>query len=303
MTGLRCSVVTICLLVMGAAANGEELSPREIFDKVRDVYANLETYYAEGVITSNIDTDAMKIEMNTSFSILLKKPNQYLVSWTQKGMPIPGMEQSGAVWSDGTQPYLYMGIMKAYSKMENDEMALASATGISGGVAHTIPSMFLSVFTESNDPFSRLADPVVGKTELIGDEDCYVLSGASAFSKKESYWISKNSFLIQKYNRSLEIPEGGMEIPEMTDEQLDEAILALGEEVSEETRRSVKEMMKKSTSLVASMKLKGLSSESHTNISSPNVGANDFEFDVPDGTVLKDSLFGDVLGAFGNLPE
>ena len=85
----------------------------------------------------------MKMNTETSFSILLKKPNLYLISWTQKNMPMAGMTQGGAVWSDGTQPYLYMGVMNAYSKMGSDEMALASATGISGGAANTIPSLFL----------------------------------------------------------------------------------------------------------------------------------------------------------------
>ncbi len=66
----------------------------------------MDTYKADGTIISDIDTGGTKMNTETSFSIILKKPNLYVISWTQK---MPGMSMSGAVWSDGTQPYLYMG--------------------------------------------------------------------------------------------------------------------------------------------------------------------------------------------------
>jgi outer membrane lipoprotein-sorting protein len=129
-------VTTASLLT--ATSFGDNITPNDILKRVDATYKSMQTYKAEGTITSDIDTGGMKMNMVTSFSILLKKPNLYLISWTQKNMPMPGMVQSGAVWSDGTQPYLYMGMMNAYSKITTDEMALGSATGISGGAAFTI---------------------------------------------------------------------------------------------------------------------------------------------------------------------
>ena len=46
---------------------------------------------------------------------------------------MPGREQAGAVWNDGTQPYLYMGVANADAKMTGDIFALGAATGISSG--------------------------------------------------------------------------------------------------------------------------------------------------------------------------
>jgi hypothetical protein len=287
-----CAIV----MILGIHCFAEDITPSNIFEKVETTYLSMLTYKAQGVITSNIDTGGMNMNIETSFSIILKKPNLYRISWTQKNMPMPGMAQSGAVWSDGTQPYLYMGIMNAYSTLTSDELALSSATGISGGAAFTIPSLFLSAFKEQAVPFSRLIDPKIEKVERIEEEDCYVISGASTISKKETFWISKSKYLIMKYCRSLEPPEGGMVIPEMTDEQLEEAIKGMGQAVTEESKQKMREMMGKSKEILGEAKMKGSSTELHTKVSSPELNKKDFKFAPPEGTVLKESLFGGVLG-------
>jgi len=280
------------LMMLGAHGCAEDIPPSNIFEKVKAAYKSIDTYKAQGTITSNIDTGETKMNTETSFSIILKKPNLYLISWTQKNMAMPGMSQSGAVWSDGTQPYLYMGGMNAYSKMGSDELALGGATGISGGAAFTIPSLFLSVFKEQPAPFSRLKDPQIEMTEKVGEEDCYVISGSSSVSKKEAFWVSKTSYLIKKYYRSLEPPEGGRQMPEMTDEQLEEAIKGMGQEVTDESKKNMREMMERSEKMLKTVKMKGSSTELHANVSSPELNKNDFKFALPEGAVLKESLSG-----------
>ncbi|MCX6339148.1 MAG: DUF2092 domain-containing protein [Candidatus Aureabacteria bacterium] len=300
MTGKKLFAFAI-VMMLGTHGFAEDMIPSKIFEKVETTYESMQTYKAQGTITSNIDTGGMKMNIETSFSILLKKPNFYLISWTQKNMPMPGMAQSGAVWSDGSQPYLYMGVMNAYSKMSSDELALAGATGISGGAAFTIPSLFLSAFKECPTLFSRLKDPKIAKVEKIGEEDCYVISGASTISKKETFWISKSTHLILKHLRSLEPPEGGMAMPELTDQELEEAIKGMGQEVTIENKQRMRETMNRSRDVRKTTKMKGSSTEVHVDISSPDMSKKDFRFAVPEGTVLKESLFGGVLGGSGEI--
>ena len=284
------------LMMLIAHGCAEDITPSEIFEKVKAAYMSMDTYKAQGTITANIDTGGTETNLETTFSIILKKPNLYLISWTQKNMPMAGMSQAGAVWNDGAQPYLYMGGTNAYSKMGSDELALGGATGISGGAAFTIPSLFLSVFKNQPDPSSRLKDPQIEKTEKVGKEDCYVISGSSSISKKETFWVSKKSYLIKKYSRSLEPPEGGIAMPEMTDEQLEEAIKGMGQDVTEESKQKMREMMKRSKDVLKTADMKGSSTELHAEISSPKMNTKDFQFALPVGTVLKESLFGGVLG-------
>lgn len=296
------SFAAIVLLSMAAFA--EEPDPNTILQKAVAAYKSMQTYKSEGTVTSDIEAGGRKMLIKTSFSMVLKKPNLYLVTWSQKDMPVPGMTQSGAVWSDGTQPYLYMGVLKAHSKMESDEMALGAAAGISSGVTITVPPLFFPLLKEMSTPFSRLADPKLEAEEKVDGEDCYMIGGASAMSKKETFWISKSRHVILKYSRSLEIPEENRELAEATEKQLDEAmkeaegkleeaLKGTGKTVTEEQRNTLRETLKKN---LAAAKLRGYTTELHVKITSPKAGTKDFQFSPPEGTVLKENLLGGDAG-------
>jgi hypothetical protein len=187
--------------------------------------------------------------------------------------------------------------LKAYSKMGSDEVAIGAATGVSGGAAFTIPSLFLTAFKDQPNPFSRLIDPKLMDSEQVDGEDCYVISGSSSVSKNETYWISKTSHLIKKYSRSLERPEGPMKMPDLTDQQLDQVIKSMGQDVTDANRQKMRQMMKNAQESVQNVKLKGTSTESQTKIDSADLKDDDFTFKPPADATLKDSLFGAALNA------
>ncbi len=81
-------------------------------------------------------------------------------------------------------------------------------------------------------------------------------------------------------------------MPEMTDEQLEEAIKVMGQEVTDESKKNMREMMERSEKMLKTVKMKGSSTELHANVSSPELNKNDFKFALPEGAVLKESLYG-----------
>jgi len=280
----------------GAVCSAQETRPSAIFDQVLAQYRSMATYSAQGTVSSDIDTGNGKMTLQTTFSIKLKKPNRYLITWNQTNANMP-FAQAGAVWNAGAQPYLYMGVLKAYSKISNDQIALGAATGISGGAAITIPSLFLPVFKDRPDPFSRLIDPQIESSELLDGDDCYVIGSSSAISKKETFWISKAAHLIRKYSRSLEAPAGGIKVPQMTDQELDDAIKAMGQQVTDARRQEMRDSMKKAQETVNAAKLRGVSTEVQTKTSSPELKDSDFAFTVPADAHLEGSLFDAGMGA------
>jgi hypothetical protein len=271
-----------------------ETEPSVILAKSAAAYKSLDTYEAEGTVISDLDRNGYRMKMDTTFSIKLKKPNLYLIVWTQKKRVPPALDQSGAVWNAGNQPYLYMGIKRAYGKMTSDKIALFSAAGISGG-AVIIPPLFFPQFTDHFVPFGDLIQPTLEGTELIGDDSCYVISGSSKVTKKETYWISMSSYLVRKYARSFEPPVGGMKIYKSTDQQLEESIRAMGKEVTPESMDEIRKTMTQVLDDMKNAKTKGLLTETQEKISTPTLSQQDFEFKIPPGTVLKESVFGEVL--------
>ena len=298
----RLAVHLLAVMSLASFVYAGEPDPKQILDKVAAQYESLQAE-AEGTVVTDIETGRGSMHMETSFSMKLKKPNLYLITWTQKGMPMSGMEQSGAVWNAGAQPCLYMGIMKAYSKMTSDEIALGAATGISGGAAFTIPWLFFSVLGPKHGAILQLADPKIEKIEKLDGEECYVVSGSSPISRKETFWISTRRLLILQFSRSLEPPAGRPAQQDLTDKELDEAIKGLGQEPTPEARATMKEILKQGQETLKNAKIKGTSCEHHLKISSPQLSQADFQFKVPEGTALEDSLFNLNMGEGTRVPR
>ena len=71
--------------------------------------------------------------LTTKFKIRLQRPSLYRIDWQGSSV--------GVTWSDGTGDFLqYSGLPT--QKSRNRQMALAGATGISGGAAASIPGTF-----------------------------------------------------------------------------------------------------------------------------------------------------------------
>ncbi len=286
MARIKIALIAIILLLLAKEGFTDDLSPTEILSRVSAAYKSMKTYKLEGTAFYDGTANGAKIRTERSFTILLKKPNQYLTSWLQKDLLSPGKAERGAVWSDGTQPYIYMDAMNAYAKMTNEEAALAH--GVSGGFS--VPWLFISG-AQNKSTFARFHNVKIEKSEKIGEEECYVVSSQSVFSKKETLWISKRSYLIRKYEHSLEPPEEGIQMPEMTDEEAIDAIKAMGKKVTEENKRNLRNIMKESRKILRTIKLKGTITEIYLKSSSPQLTRSDFNFSPPKGTSLSEDAY------------
>jgi hypothetical protein len=255
--------IVICLITMFilcANAYAENPSVKEILNKVAATYESMKTYKCKGT-RSSFEKSTMGTGSGgeTTFTILLKKPNMYLMTWTVLNLP-PGHDVQ-ALWSDGSQPYLYGGY--SLYKITTDDIALRK--GSQGGAPiRFIPLLFLTTLKDHKVNSLELINPIVEKVEKFEEDDCYVISGSSVVSKKVAIWVSKTSYHIRKYEQSTEPPEGGIRIPGMTDEEKERARI-----YAEEYKRR---------------KTSGYYTEVYTEISSPELSKDDFKYIVPEGT-------------------
>ena len=268
----------------------KDITPDEIFPRVIDTYSSMKTYKAQAANISDIGFagEDSKLHTETSFSILLKKPNLYLISWIKKNkmksLPNAG---EGTVWSDGTQPYIYYALKNIYVKMNSDALALASASGLSEKpTIQTITSIFFVTPDSKKKLFSQLRDPIIEKSEKIGDEDCYVISGATPFSKKATFWISKSRYIILKHSYSYAPPEIGWEYREPSEKSIKLSLKLKNLEASEENVKMERNRMRE-----RKKNLRGSYTEIYEAISFPDLGKKDFRFSIPKGAVLEKTLF------------
>lgn len=288
----KCAVLAVfCVVsIASTSASTQELDAAKILASVESTYKSMRTYASQGTVTVDMEADGNRTKIETEFSIRLKKPNLYRITWTQKtttGAMTMAMNNSGAIWSDGTERYMYLGMGDTYTAMQSDGIAFASATGVSGGVTATIPPMFLKMDGAFPGLLSRFVNPKLHGTEKVNGEECYVIAASSAASKSEILWVSKKRKLIVKYEHSLERGSGMPKSFEMNDEQLEEALKASGQSVTEDAKKSMREMLK--TSQKDTKGLQGTSVELHTKIAMPELKKKDFKFIVPPGVTLRGS--------------
>ena len=198
-----------CLNMIPTNSWANESSPEWLIRQVINTYRSLETYRVVG----HTDTELTQFNQGGKvsqrahrFSILLKKPNGYLITWEDDFPPFK-TAMKGAVWNVGTQAYVYSQTTKGYMKIPTDIVNLQTQAGVSTGSTSTIPELFFTFFPEKDLRLSRLNDAVVKGQEEIQGEPCYVLEGREK-NMVFTYWISVDNFFIQQYTFRAHNPNG-----------------------------------------------------------------------------------------------
>jgi RNA polymerase sigma factor (sigma-70 family) len=191
--------VGIAALIAGGAStvavsqtgNGDRLGAPEIIKRSQDAYAALTSYSDEGKTVSSVGKSEVAPH---TFSIKLARPNLYRIEWTQD---LGFYAQTGLVWSAGNGDFLKMNQASQPRKDASMEMALSSATGISGGAAGSIPGTFFKL--NWGDKLGTAMRSAKRKPdEKIDGGDCYVLTLA-ANGRTQTLWIGKQDYFIRQF--------------------------------------------------------------------------------------------------------
>lgn len=196
MNKIKIFALTIVMLILCINAYSDNPSATEILKKVAATYNSMKTYKVEGNIIIEDVTNTTKSLVNYSFSILMKKPNLYLITWSPTTMPCD-INYTRVAWNDGTQAYFCYFGLKLYAKMASDEMNINQASFMNGP-GFFLPALFLPAFKGHEAPFAWLKDPKIEKVEKIGEEECYVINGSSPFYEREFLWVSMTGYQIQE---------------------------------------------------------------------------------------------------------
>lgn len=168
------------------------LSADEIFKRAREKYASLTSYQDEGKSVSILNGSTI----TTAFKIKLARPNLYRIEWEQstESAFATTKQKKQTVWSAGKGDYLDMGF--GSQKQNSQEIALASATGISGSAAATIPGTFF-VLNWGNQLGGAITGQKAQADEKVAGVDCYVFSSELS-GRIRTIWIGKQDYLIHQ---------------------------------------------------------------------------------------------------------
>ena len=246
----------LLLICVGAHQPVKAQTPdvAQLLGDVQARYASLQSYSATGEVLSRIISDGTATlpagqlpETRGTFTIKLARPQMYKIVWeTKTGQKDMSFSSKGAVWSDGESRFVTVG--GRTTQPSDTETAIAMATGVSGGAAHTIPSIFFDLSANGIAAASKSA--VLAGGEFVEGDDCYVVKAHDG-NIDRTFWISKASKLIRQ---EMTTTSGSSGPTELTDSDARQVLESIGQTATDEAIRALRAQMASAQELMKSVR-------------------------------------------------
>jgi hypothetical protein len=206
-------VLLVAIAVSGTPDKAPELTTdrvgaAKIIAMMADVYKGCGSYSDSGVVKTVFFSKHGRRVDETPFTTAFVRPDRFRFEYSSK-FPWPGAEpQRYIVWADGKDVRSWWDLQPGVKKEDSLRLAVATATGVSSGSAHTIPNLLMPrgiggwSVVELRHP-ERIADA------MVDDVSCYRVQGRRKDSDSEpiTLWISKRTLLIHQIYELDRFPE------------------------------------------------------------------------------------------------
>lgn len=199
-----------CSLVAGAAiwsenadaALPEDLNAENLLQRVAEVYVGCRSYRDSGVVKTIFITANRNRTVEKPFTTAFVRPDRFRFEYKEK--KDDGEEYRYIVWREGKKVQTWWDIRPGVEMEQSLGLALAGATGVSGGSAHTVPALLLPkevggrLLTDLTEA-KRIEDAKLGKVE------CYRVQGKYG-KNRTTLWIDKD-FLVRRIDAQTEFDD------------------------------------------------------------------------------------------------
>lgn len=154
---------------VGAKAN-------ELIAMVVDVYRTAKSYRDTGTIIA-YDAYGESERDHVTFKTAFVRPDRFRFEWREP-WPIDGSVRR-VVWSDGREARTWWQVPLGDDLDEIEpslDLAIAGATGVSRGTAHTIPSLLLAPHVEGRS-LKDMIRPRIERDTTLGERRVWVVAG------------------------------------------------------------------------------------------------------------------------------
>jgi outer membrane lipoprotein-sorting protein len=217
-----------CAALAGVAADKEStdaLTAQQILDKMAETYATCKSYRDSGVVTNDFGprpgsaaTYPRHVDVKP-FRTAFVRPDRFRFEYDDTTPEKPYI-----IWAKAGDVRTWWHVKPGEETQTSLEMAVAGATGVSSGSAHTIPALLLPQKVGGRrlmalTDLKRLPDETLDKTA------CFKLEGMFV-NRPTTLWLDKATFLlvrmvqdsgltlgttVYKPQRDIEIPAADLE--------------------------------------------------------------------------------------------
>lgn len=177
------------------------LSASQILDRMAAAYSQCETYVDTGTVTTVFKSaDGTWTEVKP-FATAMVRPDQFRFEYSEEGEP----DSRLVVWRNGREIRTWWALTQEAEQAESLGLALAGATGVSSGSAHTIPALLMPEEVEGRK-LTDLQQVIRSEDEDLGAHKCFTLEGLYA-GRGIRIWIDQDSYLVRRLDGTSEFAD------------------------------------------------------------------------------------------------
>ncbi len=190
-----------CAMSPGIAAEQvapADLTAQQILDKVAATYATCTSYRDSGVVTNDFGPHTAgehfpRHVVVKPFRTAFVRPDQLRFEYDD-----PTPQKAYIIWAKGTEVRSWWHVKRAVETQRTLGNALAGATGVSSGSAHTIPSLLLPEQIKGAK-LAAMTDLTRLPDETLDATPCFKLQGNYGFGHQpRTVWLEKTTFLVRR---------------------------------------------------------------------------------------------------------
>ena len=171
------------------------MNAHKILEGIANTYHTCRSYSDRGRLRTSSNGEVAIIEFKTSFA----SPRLFKFEWTEEN------QKRFLIGSDGNHIFEQYDFDECKTlPVENLELAIAGATGISYGAAWIIPSLLMPELGAERQTLLRLKDLVLLDDEDLFGSQCYVLKGSLNPSDETTVWVTQKEFRVRRVREKYE---------------------------------------------------------------------------------------------------
>ena len=196
-----------------------EDSADDILIEMGKAYRSFESYSDLGRMKTiwEAGTDRERVT-ELRFSTYFRRPHFFRFEWSKHWLGSKLTEEVNVIWCDGKNAYKKYSYDKKPIRTNGLGMAVAGATGVSSGTAHSIIALLIEDI--GGYTFNDLENPSFRGSGLVDGEECYLVHGGEL--RSTDIWISKQRSIILRIDEDYTIKSQKQKgvIPFPTNQQL-----------------------------------------------------------------------------------
>jgi hypothetical protein len=180
--------------------------PEQILKALAEAYASCSTYRDSGQVTTHFCSEDRDPRTSVKpFVTAFHRPDQFRFEYRDR-YDVEHEWNRYIVWADGEAVRTWWDVNPGVKQPESLELALAGATGVSSGSAHTVAALLMPDRVGGRR-LTDLAELASLGDEPLGEVTCYRLSGRFLVSKRWperaehsplTLWIDCDTLLIRR---------------------------------------------------------------------------------------------------------